>query len=406
MDVSEGYKQTEVGVLPEDWEVQPVSEAYEIKNNLRLPISKKVRETMEGIYPYYGPTNIQGYINEYRVEGEHALIGEDGDHFLKWRNMPMTLLVDGKFNVNNHAHVVKGVNNSTRWFHYYFSHRDITKYLARQGAGRYKLNKKTLETIPCVVPTKAEQEAIAEALSDADALIESLGKLIAKKRQIKQGAMQELLTGRRRLPGFEGAWKSYKLGELAKLFNGRAFSLFEWEESGTPVIRLQNLTGRGEVYYYSNLILPEKQYCEAGDLLFMWSATFGPIIWKGPKAIYHYHIWKIECHQNKLDKNYLFHYLSDVTEKLKENSTSGGTMLHLTKSGMETMVVTAPEFKEQEAIAKVLNDIDEEITALEAKQTKARKIKQGMMQELLTGRVRLVRPAPEELGSSDLDTHR
>ncbi len=150
--MSEGYKQTEVGVIPKNWKVQSVGEAFEIRNNLRLPINRKIRESMEGQYPYYGPTNVQGYINEYRVEGEHALIGEDGDHFLKWRDLSMTLLVNGKFNVNNHAHIVRGVKNLTSWFYYFFSHRELTTHLTRQGAGRYKLTKSTLVNIPCAIP--------------------------------------------------------------------------------------------------------------------------------------------------------------------------------------------------------------------------------------------------------------
>ncbi len=115
MQTPPGYKQTEVGVIPEDWDVQPVAEAFEVHNQLRLPISQSVRERMVGPYPYYGPTSVQGWINEYRVEGKYALIGEDGDHFLKWRSQPMTLLVQGKFNVNNHAHLVKGTTNLTEW---------------------------------------------------------------------------------------------------------------------------------------------------------------------------------------------------------------------------------------------------------------------------------------------------
>ncbi len=151
-----GYKQTEVGVIPEDWEVACVGEAFEVCNNLRLPISSSVREQMVGDYPYYGPTNIQGWINKFRVDGEFALIGEDGDHFLKWRTQPMTLLVQGRFNVNNHAHLVRGSLNVTAWFYWYFVNRDITASLTRQGASRYKLKKATLLQLPCVLPPLAE----------------------------------------------------------------------------------------------------------------------------------------------------------------------------------------------------------------------------------------------------------
>ena len=88
-------------------------------------------------------------------------------------------------------------------------------------------------------------------------------------------------------------WGVKRLGETTEVINGRAYKLTEWEDSGTPVIRLQNLTQRGGVFYYSTLKLPEKQYCQNGDLLFMWSASFGPLVWWGDTAIYHYHIWKM-----------------------------------------------------------------------------------------------------------------
>ena len=191
---------------------------------------------MEGQYPYYGPTNVQGYINEYRVEGEHALIGEDGDHFLKWRDLSMTLLVNGKFNVNNHAHIVRGVKNLTSWFYYFFSHRELTTHLTRQGAGRYKLTKSTLVNIPCAIPLVPEQQAISQVLSDVDTLIAALDKLIAKKRNLKTATMQQLLTGKKRLPGFgEGQgykesaiglipkdWDVIKLGDVLKIRHGKS----------------------------------------------------------------------------------------------------------------------------------------------------------------------------------------
>jgi type I restriction enzyme S subunit len=195
-----GHKQTEVGLIPEDWEIEPVGRAFEICNELRLPISRTLRAQMAGEYPYYGPTAIQGWIAEYRVDGEYALIGEDGDHFLKWQTNPMTSLVQGKFNVNNHAHLVRGTKNATSWFYWSFAHRDLTQFLTRQGAGRYKLTKAVLERIPCALPAKRiEQESIAEALSDMGAGIAALESKLTKARQLKQGMMQNLLTGKIRL---------------------------------------------------------------------------------------------------------------------------------------------------------------------------------------------------------------
>lgn len=212
--------------IPSDWEVKPVGEAFKICNNLRMPISEEEREKIKGKYPYYGPTKIQGYINEYRIEGKYALIGEDGDHFLKWRELPMTLLVEGKFNVNNHAHIIQGENNLTEWFFYFFNQRELTPHLTRQGAGRFKLTKDALSRILCPIPPFPEQRAIAQVLSLMDRAIHTNNQLIAQKELRKKWLMQELLTGKMRLSafanapagksGFEGTWKEVKLG---KLFN-------------------------------------------------------------------------------------------------------------------------------------------------------------------------------------------
>ena len=90
--------------------------------------------------------------------------------------------------------------------------------------------------------------------------------------------------------GLPDGWGNFRQGEIVEFSNGRAYKLSEWEKEGTPVIRLQNLTGTGNEYYFSKLGLPERQYCDYGDLLYMWSATFGPHTWKGQKAIYHYHM--------------------------------------------------------------------------------------------------------------------
>lgn len=308
------------------------------------------------------------------------------------------------------------VDNSCdgRFAYYLFCTESFQKDLqliAKTAVNQASFTKPDFLNINICYPSNIrEQTAIANALSDVDALIQELEKLIAKKQAIKTATMQQLLTGRTRLPQFahhpDGRKKGYKPSELGEIpedwevlslgtassfSNGRAYALHEWETAGTPVIRLQNLTGRGEDYYYSNMQLPERQYCQEGDLLFMWSATFGPVIWKGPKAIYHYHIWKIICNSG-FSQAFMLHLLDDMTEKLKSGSSSGGTMLHVTKHKMETTKAVFPVFHEQAAIGKLLDDMDEEIRALENRLNKTRQIKQGMMQELLTGKTRLVKP--------------
>lgn len=145
--------QARISFIPKGWKLDKVGKALNIKNNFRKPISQEVRSLIPGPYPYYGPTKIQDYIADYEQDGKYALIGEDGDHFLKYRNLPMTQLIEGKCTVNNHAHIIEGTEKASReWFYYYFMHRDIFSFLTRQGAGRYKLNKSSLEKMPLLTP--------------------------------------------------------------------------------------------------------------------------------------------------------------------------------------------------------------------------------------------------------------
>ena len=178
-------------------------------------------------------------------------------------------------------------------------------------------------------------------------------------------------------------WKLRKQSEVSTFYNGRAYKLSEWEKKGTPVIHLQNLTGSGSEYYYSNLELPDHQYVHNGELLYMWSATFGPKIWRGEKAIYHYHIWKVECHNGVLDQSFMYYNLGYMTESMK-SKTNGSTMLHFTKKGMENQQFLVPPLQEQQKIAEVLSTVDKKIDLIDQKITKTQKLKTGLMQKLFS----------------------
>lgn len=146
------------------------------------------------------------------------------------------------------------------------------------------------------------------------------------------------------------SWNTYKVGECAKLINGRAYSQHELLTTGDyQVIRIQNLNG-GSNWYYSDLQLDEEKYCEQGDLLFAWSATFGPYVWNGPKAIFHYHIWNVKPNPDLLDKDFAYFLLLWITQEIK-NGAHGIAMLHFTKEGMESFDISIPSLPQQRQIA-------------------------------------------------------
>lgn len=154
-------------------------------------------------------------------------------------------------------------------------------------------------------------------------------------------------------------WKEYKLGELATFYNGRAYKNGEFKTSGTPIVRIQNLTGEGKTVY-SDLQLDENKYIENGDLIYAWSATFGPYIWRGEKSIYHYHIWKIVCNEKIIDKFYFYYKLKLISDSLKDNG-NGSIFIHITKSFMENFKIKIPSLEKQKYISNILSNLDKKI---------------------------------------------
>ncbi|MEQ8843494.1 MAG: restriction endonuclease subunit S [Phycisphaerales bacterium] len=254
-------------------------------------------------------------------------------------------------------------------------------------------------TIP-VPDDEHEQRAIAAALSDADALIAALERLIAKKRDIKQGAMQELLTGRRRLPGFEGAWETRRLGELGRFSKGRGIKRDQVTGEGLPCIRYGELYTKYENYTYA----PESRIppgvaatalkIEPGAILFAGSGETAVeigrcVAYLGLEPAYAGGDIVVLTPRGQ-DSLYLAHLLNHPSiASQKARFGQGDAVVHIHAKHLEKIEVTTPELAEQAAIATILTDMDAEITALEARLTKARDIKQGMMQQLLTGRIRL-----------------
>ncbi len=194
------FAKTEMGDFPRSWKIDHVGNCCVVENNLRKPINREQRASIAGPFPYYGPTKVLDYINEFRIKGTYALIGEDGDHFLKFAQWPMTQLVSGYFNVNNHAHVVRGTDTCmTEWFHLFFLHRDITEDLTRQGANRYKLKKETLLRLPIVLPPVGEQREIVDAIGSFAPAIASNREFLVKLNYLRSALGDALFSGRVRV---------------------------------------------------------------------------------------------------------------------------------------------------------------------------------------------------------------
>ncbi|MCW8093394.1 restriction endonuclease subunit S [Alteromonas sp. ASW11-130] len=408
--------QAQVKTIPLGWTLDKVSNVLSIRNNLRKPISQEVRSTIKGDYPYYGPTKIQDYISEYQQDGVYALIGEDGDHFLKYSYMAQTQFISGKCTVNNHAHILGSTSEcDSEWFYIFFKHRNITNFLSRQGAGRFKLNKATLERLPILVPPLPEQRKIAKILSTWDKAISTTERLIENSRQQKKALMQQLLTGahtqRKRLlddngKPFEGEWEEVHLADIAKYHKGYTYKSNEYSEESTlhgfitlkSFLRGGGYSSKGIKYLLSPV--DEKYSVVEGDLIFaITDLTRNAEVVGAPvlvpnlefeKSYISMDIVKLEIDEC-VDKTFLFYLL-----KIRQNRNfmraraSGSTVLHLDVKGSKKLKLRLPKLKsEQRKIASVLINTDKEIELLERQLADLKQEKKALMQQLLTGKRRV-----------------
>lgn len=250
-------------------------------------------------------------------------------------------------------------------------------------------NGRVLASLKLPIPSLAEQQRIASALSDADALVAELDVLIEKKRAIMAGTMQELLTGKRRLQGFDEPWSEEVLRNHLSFLPGFPFTSdrFSKVACGPRLIRNRDLHSDDQVVYYTGEY--SNQYIiENGDLLIGMDGDFTPCLWEKGNAVLNQRVGRIIC-KNTANIVFLYYLLQKPLAELQK-STGATTVKHLSHSTIKNMVCRVPKLAEQHAIATILSDMDAEIAELEAKRDKYKEVRQGMMQQLLTGKIRLI----------------
>lgn len=269
-----------------------------------------------------------------------------------------------------------------------------------QGDAIVHISTDSIKSIEIAMPEYSEQVKIAKALYDIDTLIVNLEKLIAKKKAIKQGAMQELLTGKRRLPGFGGAWETVKLGDHCVVLRGgspRPIQAYltsspqgaNWIKIGDVREGDKYITATAERIIEAGISRSREVF--AGDFILSNSMSFGrPYILKINGCI-HDGWLVIQNYQDSFDQQYLYYVLgSDMVKAQYISMAAGSSVQNLNKEKVGNVMLHKPDIEEQHSIAAILSDMDEEISKYEHQLRKYKGVKQGMMSELLTGRIRLV----------------
>ena len=282
----------------------------------------------------------------------------------------------------------------------YYLTQFINQYVSfpLESTGVPQLTVPQIENIEVALPDYTQQVATAEALSDIDSLLSSLQKLIEKKKAIKQGAMQELLTGKKRLPGFSGEWSKQQLGDICNIVNGGtpSTSIAEFWNGKILWCTPTDITSCSTKYIYtteskiteSGLKASSATLLPKGALLLCSRATIGEVRIAGNTICTNQGFKSLVVHQN-ISNEWLYYMVHVLKFNMLEKAI-GSTFLEISKKDLAELDIIVPEFTEQKAIAQVLSDMDNEIELLEKKLAKYQQIKQGMMQELLTGRIRLV----------------
>jgi type I restriction enzyme, S subunit len=405
--LKEGYKQTEVGVIPEDWEVATATKVCEIIIDCKNRTPPVIEGGEFAVVRTPNVRNGRFVYDDLRFTDESSFhewtaraIPQIGD-ILITREAPLgeVCLVPKELKVCLGQRMMLYRPDQSKIDSAFFLYslmapivqRCLLKKIGGSTVGHAKVDDIRNVSIP-LPPTKAEQEAIACTLSDIDALIESLDRLLTKKRQIKQGAMQELLRSK-------DGWVEKKLSEIAEIRSGGTPSTSRYEFWDGDILwctptDITALKGYKYLVNTSRLITSQGLSSSSAEMI-----PANSVVMTSRATIGECAINKIPVSTNQGFKNFIpfdetnveFLYYLLQTQKQRFISLCGGsTFLEIGKNQLSEFLIELPPLLEQIEIADILSDMDAEIGSIESKLTKTRQLKQGMMHELLTGRIRLV----------------
>jgi len=394
MDVKPGYKHTEVGAIPADWQAAAVADLVEPSAPICYGVVQVGQHIESGV-----PIVAIKFVKEIAYAPLHRTAINLEQPYARSRLKGGDVLISIKGTIGRVGIVPNGFqgNISRELARLRIREDSCPEYIAHQlesgatqerimrsvvGTTRLEFSIATLRKFPLPIPpTKKEQRAIAEALSDVDGLLGGLDRLIAKKRDLKQAAMQQLLTGQTRLPDFHGEWEVKRLGDVASLSKGTQLHSSETEEGG----KFAHLNGGITPSSYThksntagNTIAISEGGNSCGFVQFMTEPY-----WCGG------HCYSVL--PNGVDNHFLYQALKGQQSAIMALRVGSG-LPNVQKTGLLGFNIQfPPTLFEQITIAEVLTDMDAELAALEQRRDKTRAVKQAMMQELLTGRIRLVK---------------
>lgn len=416
--VKPGYKQTEAGVIPEGWEVKSLGECLTVRPSYginapavpfsdRLPTYIRITDiTDDGKFSprQYVSVNSSMAKNYYLSDGDivfartGASVGKSyqytsSDGPLVYAGFLIRVKIDENIIISSFAAMYVKTGGYWRWVR-----------LMSMRSGQPGINGKEYSLLPVPIPPPPEQYAIAAALRDVDALLSGLDLLIVKKRDLKQAAMQKLLKGEARLPGFSGEWDKVRLGDMFSFKNGlnKAKRFFGY---GTPIINYMDVFNNSSIHLKNieGLVSVTFQEVESynvkkGDVLFTRTSETvdeigisSTVLYNPTDTVFSGFLLRARPLDGRLDDKFKSYCFKSTFVRKQIISKASYTTRALTNGRVLSEIeLPFPPLAEQSAIATVLSDMDAELAALENRRDKTRALKQAMMQELLTGKTRLV----------------
>ncbi|MHA1348060.1 MAG: restriction endonuclease subunit S [Candidatus Heimdallarchaeaceae archaeon] len=410
--IKKGYKQTELGVIPKDWDIKELRSLVDDNRNIRYGIVQPGKFDHHGRYMVRGQDYSFGWVDEQFLFKVSPKIEERYKNArLKSGDIILTIVGAGTGHLEIVPNWLNGANitqttariaiektkSDELYCKYFFQspigQKEIKNYI--KGNAQPGLNIRDIKIFKLALPpSKNEQTAIATVLSDTDALIGKLEKLIAKKKAIKKGAMQQLLTGKKRLPGFSGEWEMKKLEEIGEIITGSTPStqIKEYWNGPIPWITPTDISNKKNIYSsereISYLGLQSIRKLPANTLLVTCIASIGKNAILRVKGACNQQINAIIPSEDG-DVDFLYYLVENNKQYLLGNAGITATLIISKKYFSEIVFAFPKDKQEQTAIATILSDMDSEIEKLEQERDKYIMLKQGMMQQLLTGRIRI-----------------
>lgn len=410
--VKKGYKQTEVGLIPEKWAVSTIGAIADVKTGpfgSALHAEDYVQDGTPIItVEHLGETGLTHQnLPKVSEKDRHRLFAysmHEGDIVFSRvgsvdRNAYVTAIENGWLFSGRILRLrAKNEKLSTQYLGYYFKSEDTKERIRNVAVGQTmpSLNTKLMNAFKVVLPTIEEQKDIAALLSNMDTLISALEKQISKKKAIKQGAMQELLTGKRRLPGFAGEWEKTVLGTVSSFYTGGTPSKKreDWWNGDIPWISSSDLTEDAITSVNINRYISKDavehsatRICPKDAVLVVSRVGVGKVAVAPCELCTSQDFTTIVPHRH--NPHFLAYMLIPVMKELAMQA-QGTSIKGVTVEDIQKIIMPTPTIDEQNQIVDILANMDSEIEALEQKLEKYSQVKQGMMQQLLTGKIRLV----------------